>query len=606
VRGAALAALSFLMAGCLAAGPAITASGPPAPHLSALSADGARIVDSGLNRTFLWQGSVKAGANPPLVTGNLLPAFDHVSYRFPLDGSVGEIRVAVGGPNLVVAELFTDSSKLACTARTGQNCTIAPPAGGPRVWTVTVTSLTPAGATFVLNVTLSPWAPILGADSTPTGRFDVIPAVDATGKPIAGGEPTLAVLQDGSVLVVANNNVERMDPSGRFTDVTPPLDKTIGTTLDPFLVGDPVTGRVYASQLDSCLRLSWTDDGGNSWVTNPKACAGPDQHHQKIAVGPGPTGREVHVATMNLATWLATQKVVITHSWSPNGGLTWAQSPAMTPATTPLSAHAVGNIAIGADGTINIIAYLCDRFIDAHYQGVGVGRSMDNGATWTWTQIAPGGGPCDDVDPGLWASGATVVAAWDDASAGTPHEWFAQSADSGKTWSKPSEIPTPGLRSFVLTDAVSSSQRVAVAFLASPDTAKAPSVADGWARWYLYVATRELVAGGASWDVEKVQSTPVQVGPICMEGPDCFNGARNLLDFLDIQFGPSGGVYVAYTQGCPAVCAEPWESRLSDLRIASEREGGGGGVGSALSAGAAAGTPPRGLLPIAAPSAGAT
>jgi len=278
----------------------------------------------------------------------------------------------------------------------------------------------------------------------------------------------------------------------------------------------------------------------------------------------------VHVATMNLASWLASDHVVITHSRSLDGGLTWTQNPAQTAATTGMEAHAVGNIAVNDDGSINIIAYLCDGFVDAPYHGVGVGRSTDYGATWTWQRIHTGSGRCEGIDPGLWAVGSNLYAMWEDFSAGTPGLWSATSTDSGATWSPAAPIPTPGLRSFALTDAAADTHRVAAAFLASPDTAKGPTQADGWARWYPYVAVRNATQP-AGWSIERLQEDPVQVGPICMDGPMCLDGARNLLDFIDVQFGPDGRIHVAYPDGCNDACRMPWESRGADLKLAIER-----------------------------------
>jgi hypothetical protein len=51
----------------------------------------------------------------------------------------------------------------------------------------------------------------------------------------------------------------------------------------------------------------------------------------------------------------------------------------------------------------------------------------------------------------------------------------------------------------------------------------------------------------------------------------CLDGARNLLDFIDVQIGGDGRAYVAYADGCEGTCARPWESRGSTLKIAIEK-----------------------------------
>ncbi|MEA3203907.1 MAG: hypothetical protein QOI63_1587 [Thermoplasmata archaeon] len=565
------ALLVVALAGCLSA-PTPPPAEPQGPHLSALEAPGAGVLREGANLTFSWTGQLGQGAQPPLVTGSLLAQFDHATFQVPLDASVGTVTVALASPAPSVAQLRMDDTHLACVARSGRTCTSIVHAGKTQ-WPLVVTSLAPQGTSFELKVTLSPFPPARAHDPTPAGPFDVHTALDPAGKPFHGGEPTLAVLKDERVLVAASSHVARLEISGAWTDVSPPLDGATSQTLDPFLAADPVTGRVYVSQLASCMRLSWTDTGGDDWTTNPFVCAGPDQHHQKLAIGPGPLplSRMVSVATMNLASWLASDRVVITHSRSLDGGVTWTQNPAMVDAVAGMEAHAVGNLAASDDGSLTIIAYLCDGFVDAPYHGVGVGRSTDLGATWTWQRIHTGSGRCEGIDPGLTVSGKNAYAMWEDASAGVPSEWYASSADSGATWGAPARIPTPGLGSFALTDAAASPTRVAAAFLATPDTTKGPTQADGWARWYPYVAVLNVTQPGATWVVERLQDDPVQVGPICMDGPMCLDGARNLLDFIDVQFGPDGRIHVAYPDGCGEGCAMPWQSRGDALHLAIER-----------------------------------
>jgi hypothetical protein len=84
------------------------------------------------------------------------------------------------------------------------------------------------------------------------------------------------------------------------------------------------------------------------------------------------------------------------------------------------------------------------------------------------------------------------------------------------------------------------------------------------------VATADAEAG--AWEVVRLEDHPVQLGQICMDGPQCLDGARNLLDFIDVQFGPEGRVHVAYPDGCDEECGWNWESRGAELRIAVEPE----------------------------------
>jgi hypothetical protein len=511
-------------------------------------------------------GTLGDGAEVPLATGALLGRYSHTLGDVPVADGARTFELDLDSGDLGVAFLRDGNGTLVCAARTGRVCSGVVAPGAPAPWALDVVSLTPQGGPFTAAVRQFPDGPAMRADGLPPSEFAVFRSEGA------GGEPTLAWMDDGRLLVSPDAGVYRLELDGSFTDVTPLLDAATGQTLDPFMVGDPVTGRIYASQLAQCLRLSWTDDGGESWTTNPAVCAGPEQHHQKIAVGPGPTpvARTVHVATMNLASWLATDELVVVHSRSLDGGLTWTQNPAMVKQAAGMEARAVGNIAVMDDGTIAIIAYLCDRFVDAEHDGVAVGTSADFGATWAWRQIAPGGGRCESIDPGIAAAGTTLYAAWEDLSNGTGTVWWSKSEDAGATWSPRQAIPTGALGSFVFTDAAASEERLAVAFLGTADTSIGPTQAPGWSRWRPYLASLDLTQPNATWAVGRLQEDPVQIGPICMDGPKCLDGARNLLDFIDVQLGPDGRAAVAYADGCETDCEYSWQSRGSHLRVARE------------------------------------
>lgn len=523
----------------------------------------------GLARPLVLQwlnGTLGDGAEVPLATSALLRGYSHTLADVPLAPGAARFDVTLESEDVGIAFLRDREGTLMCAVRAGRTCSGVVPEGASGPWGLDVVSLTPGGGAFAAAVRQYGDAPVLAGDGLPAATVDVHRSE------ASGGEPTLAWMDDGRLLVAPDEAVWRLEADGSFTDVTPLLDGTTRQTLDPFMVGDPVTGRIYVSQLAQCLRLSWTDDGGDSWLTNPAVCSGPEQHHQKIAVGPGPTplARTVHVATMNLASWLTTDELVIVHSRSLDGGLTWTQNPAMVKQVAGMEARAVGNIAVLDDGTIGIIAYLCDRFVDADYDGVAVGTSDDYGLTWTWRRIAEGGGRCEGIDPGLWAAGDTFYAAWEDLSAGPGHVWWSKSGDGGATWSERQAIPTGNLGSFVFTDAAASRDRLAVAFLGTADTAAGPTQAPGWAAWRPYLASLDLTDANATWRVGRLQEDPVQLGPICMDGPKCLDGARNLLDFIDVQLTTDGRAAVAYADGCEGECLYAWQSRGSQLRVAVE------------------------------------
>jgi hypothetical protein len=551
----------LLVAGCLSS-PKPDAAGPaPAPSPPFL--------------VHYLNGTLGDGAQVPLATSSLIRFYSTATGDLPLRDGAARFEARLDSEDVGVAFVRDGDGHLLCVVRTGRVCAGPVPGDAAGPWSLAVSSLTPRGGAYSLRVEEYADPPVPAGDGLPAAG----PGVAVARSDLDGGEPTLAWLPDGRILAAAGSGVARLELDGSFTDATPPVDAAARQTLDPFLYGDPATGRVYVSQLASCMRLSWTDDGGATWLTNPATCGGPEQHHQKIAVGPGvgPGPRVVHIATMNLASWLATgtteppatgQQTTIFHSRSVDGGLTWSQNPAFVQEAEGMRARAVGNIAAMDDGTIAIVAYLCDRFVDADFNGVAVGRSTDLGLTWTWTKVAPGGGRCEGIDPGIAAAGDKLYVAWEDLTEGTGHVWWSVSGDGGATWSERQALPTGDLGSFVFTDAAASADRLAVAFLATADTPIGPTQAPGWALWRPYLASLDLKSG--DWSVVRLQEDPVQVGPICMDGPMCLDGARNLLDFIDVQLSTDGRAAVAYPDGCEGACALPWQSRDAFLRIASE------------------------------------
>lgn len=565
----------LLAAGCAQTTSTADEEGNPPASAATLSpdlhAEGSTETDQGANRTFAWSIALGRGGYTPLAGTH--PMSQEATRSFPVDVSVAAIHVTVEGSGVAGYYVRDADSREVCSLRAGQVCQAPVQVNASAEWTIRVVSFEAAGVTVEAAVTLSPTVPVLLDDGLPASDFLLFDADHD------GGEPTLAVANDGRVLVVAGQDVLRLDlrgPEPLWEDVTPPFDAALGLTLDPFLVGDAATGRIYVSQLAACQRIAWTDDAGDTWQSNPVACGGPDQHHQKLAVGPAqvptPSGRAVHMMTMNLATWLATNEVVVTHAVSLDDGFTWVQSPAMVPAVHGLEARAIGNVAVAESGQAFAVAYLCDAFNGAAYEGLGLGRSGYGlpdavGAAWFWTKVAEGGGACQGIDPGLAVRGPEVHLLWWDASSGRPalQHGTVEAFDVGQK-AVTEALPTAGLRSFVLEDLAASEDRLAAIFLATPDSDELPNDVPGWARWFPYIAIHD----GTAWNITRLEEHPVQIGRICMEGPLCLGGSRNLLDFNDVQFGPDGRVYATYTDGCLDDCSAAWQSRDARVRIVIE------------------------------------
>jgi hypothetical protein len=147
------------------------------------------------------------------------------------------------------------------------------------------------------------------------------------------------------------------------------------------------------------------------------------------------------------------------------------------------------------------------------------------------------------------------------------------SHDKGATWQGERTISPADLKSFVFADTVAGDEgRVAVAYYATADSAAGPDEAEAGSHWHLYLSISENAnAAEPTWITTRVTVDPVQVGSICTQGTNCFGGNRNLLDFIDVQAGPDGRIYISYADGCPEGC--PKQSTSSQGMVAVQEAG---------------------------------
>jgi hypothetical protein len=337
---------------------------------------------------------------------------------------------------------------------------------------------------------------------------------------------------------------------------------------DRVLVVDRTTGRVFVDDTTLvCTVLSWSDDSGETWTTNPAACGGGVTDHPKVAVGPrivlaDPTGSLYPNIVYVCANSLSHTPCAV----SVNGGSTFGPG---VPAglaepdkgrVTPTCAFQGVPVA-AADGTLYQPRGECGAFVD---------RSGDNGLTWERHVVADGAGATSGDTPDLAvASDGTVWFFW------TGADWqprLARSADGGRTWSAPVSV-AGGLRSTLFPVIASGPDgRVGVAFYGTPDRATDwkgnPGDAPDGVRWYLYAALIDAHATPTG-PVTPMQITPdpVQIGCLSKLG-SCKN--FNIADYIDAEMSPDGRLHIAYVDGCPPGCATAAQSTADDGWVAIE------------------------------------
>lgn len=310
-----------------------------------------------------------------------------------------------------------------------------------------------------------------------------------------------------------------------------------------------------------CTILAWSDDLGESWLTNPGACGGGVTDHQKIAVGKrtrlaDPTGGLLYP---NLVYVCANGLSHTDCGVSQDGGLTF----------TPMAPHGVGCAFHGvpmADDAGKL-------YVPTAQCGLKVRVTADNGLTWTERTLPAARFPAESDTPDLDITpDGTVYLFYIDAS------WkpkLARSTTGGATWSGPFDVPVPGLASALFPSIVAGADgRVGLSFYGTTDTAEGwnlnPGDAPANVRWHGYVAV-VTDAAGASPTIAPVQVTsdPLQYGCLSKLG-GCLN---NIADYMDIDVGPDGRVYAVFTDGCVGACDSAAESTADHAVVAVQTSG---------------------------------
>ncbi|HEX2022866.1 MAG TPA: sialidase family protein [Candidatus Thermoplasmatota archaeon] len=421
--------------------------------------------------------------------------------------------------------------------------------------------LAPALADGVMAVVSGVDGPVAAVlnETTPL----VVPALYPVGS--SAFEPTLGVAPDGAIyyggfqgnlLVGFIPTVMKSTDGGKtWTDVSPKLPTGHGMppeTNDPYLYVDPATGRVFQFAMAPilvCAPLSWTDDGGQTWTTNPRGCGTvpPWDHQTMVAAKPRmlPTlnyPNVLHQCVNQIATSQCSRSL--------DGGLTWSngQPASLGVEPEPPSAERPdagfcgglhGHVVAAPDGTVYLPKVQCGKAI--------VSVSRDDGTTWESVTVT-------DVEPQASADPAVAV---DDA--GNVYYlledvqgalWLTTSVDAGRTWSTAVRVTPPGLTAHIPAIAAGAAGRIAIAFPGTTSLSAgydSPDKEQDKAVWGAYIAV----------SVDALSPTPLFQIARVNEANDTLVSGRcgpgrcpGFLDFIDVVIGPDGRPYAAFVDAC--------------------------------------------------------
>lgn len=265
-------------------------------------------------------------------------------------------------------------------------------------------------------------------------------------------EPTVGVDKAGNVYITGSSKQGSgptvwmsKDKGQTWKEIRPTLPNGQGvhtSSFDPYVYVDPDTGRVFMDDIWplGCGMVSFTDDQGASWTTNPISCGNPQVNDHQTLVAAKP--RVLTTVLYPKVVYRCVNNVADSAcAMSYNGGLTFTPQVPVFTGVEPggeggqpnVCGGLTGHLKAGPDGTVYLARGTCG------YAEVAV--TDNDGATWT-THVINKDHPPSDHEVSLSVDEANnVYAVW--PSDGLV--WYAYSKDHAKTWSPAQLVTAPGV-----------------------------------------------------------------------------------------------------------------------------------------------------------------
>jgi hypothetical protein len=388
-------------------------------------------------------------------------------------------------------------------------------------------------------------------------------------------EPTIAIDSGGEIFMTAGSwtdtpgvstggateIVRSSDGAETWSFVTP---KILGqshqrVSLDPYVYVDELDGdnsRVFSIDLTAaCSYMSFSDDDGQSWITNPLACGRPVNDHQTLFSGPPVSTPTVNYPNILYYCWNDVASSACSKSL--DGGLTF--HPTGTPAFPGYDTAEDGGFCGGLHGH-GVVDSKGTIYLPREYCGRPyVSVSKDEGLTWTNYRVskkAAGGG--SDTSVAVDKKG-NVYYLWlgEDRL-----PYLATSRNGGQKWSKPVAVAPPGLKEANLPSIDARGVgKIALVYYGSENSPfvvcdeNCPSMDYTKTTWNGY-----LTISGNALDDEPVFYTGLASKPSDpLVRQKCGPGrCHNVMDFVDVRIGPDGVAYAAFVDVCmPGPAPEP-------------------------------------------------
>lgn len=418
------------------------------------------------------------------------------------------------------------------------------------------------------------------------------------GAPINAGEPTLGVTKNGDVFYTAiqtNTRVEVAHSSdeGQTWDLRSPKFATGRNahllTFDPYIYVDPDTDRIFNIDLTvACSYLSFSDDKGKTWTTDPIACGRPVNDHQTLFAGPpviSPTlGYEnvVYYCWNDVGSSSCSKSLDGSLSFAPTGSPAY---PGVDPEAGGQGDARCGGLHghgyVGRDGTVYLPKGHCGQ--------PWLSISKDEGATWKRVQVSRIGTATHE------ASVAT------DEKNNIYYAWIARdrlpyltvSKDGGETWTKPLMVGAPGVVESNLPSLdVGAPGKVAIAYMGSTNSPYKPNGKFEQAECTLTESLLDQCDDPrwekATWNgYTTISANVLDREPLFYSGTvnhpsdplsrrQCGPGrCKAVYDFIDVVISPDGTAWTSWVDACTLICGMPGGTQNSGAEAITGQLAGG-------------------------------
>lgn len=385
-----------------------------------------------------------------------------------------------------------------------------------------------------------------------------------------GGEPVVDVAPDGTIYVEGvgfqddatggrgvNKVFRSADGGASWTDVTPPGPGQEQTGDGYVSVGPD--GTVYAANVFGLtFQVFRSNDKGETWTPlNVPRIPALMHRHWIEPMGDG----LVHVTVEALAPDSAARifgpgspstppeaNKGMYYFRSTDGGDTWTTPQRIDP---QVNFAGQSNMGVSPDGErLYVARYEEDEGPPLEY-GYTSGHwyllaSEDGGDTWERREMFDLDAPLGDTIPTVRVDArGTIYFAWAEVWNGTSTIHLATSDDGGETWTKSRLLEGRATYAMPWIDVRSPGVLELAAYATAGDRGAPGEVDASWGVDAARVTDADTEKPRA--EARRITTWAVHEGPICVRGPACEEGTRELLDYLWVEMGPRDRPHVAFS-----------------------------------------------------------